>query len=364
MLSVVYGGAVTLRRRAYQKNVLRPKRLPCIVVSIGNLTVGGTGKTPMTHHVTRRIKALGYSVSILSRGYKGRTEKRGGIVSDGRSVLMSPEDAGDEPFMLASKLRDIPVIVGQTRFDAGMLAVRHFDPDVLVLDDAFQHVKLWRDIDLVLLDYHRPFGNGLLLPRGFLREPIATLSQADALIFTRFDAGYPSGDTSIAATLESYVRQKPTFRASHVPYIQQVIKQEDCPSANNYPKALTNDANPLKGRRVFPFSGIANHKDFLKTVASLGAVVTGFQKFPDHYQYKAIDYQRIMTLAVNGGADCLVTTEKDYVRMTDKPRWPVDLIVLGVEISFGEDDIAFAAFIKHRLEEKKYLSKVKEFSGE
>ena len=364
ILSVVYGGAVTLKRKAYQKGVLRPKKLPCIVISIGNLTMGGTGKTPMTLYVAERIKELGYTASIISRGYKGRTEKKGGIVSDGRNLLMSSKDAGDEPFMMASILRDIPVVVGQNRFDAGMLAVRHFDPDVLVLDDAFQHVKLKRDIDLVLLDYRRPFGNGCLLPLGVLREPITSLFQADALILTRFDADDGAENTSILAKLESYAQGIPIFKAYHVPYIQQVVKQDNCSLEENFLKTLTCDSNFLKGRRVFPFSGIANHKDFLKTVESLGAVVTDFQEFPDHYQYKDIDYKRVIQSAVDAGTDYLVTTEKDYVRMANMPKWPVDLVVLGVGISFGEADGAFKAFIKNRIEDNGRLAKVKEYSGE
>lgn len=350
IVSAIYGGAVKLRRTFYQKGFLKSKRLPCVVISIGNLTVGGTGKTPMTLYIAGRIKQLGYTVGIISRGYKGGAEKKGGIVSDGRNVLMTPEDAGDEPFMMASKLRDVPVIVGQKRFKAGMLAVRHFDPDVLVLDDAFQHVKLWRDIDLVLLDYRRPFGNGFLLPRGCLREPIFSLLRADALILTRYNNDFDSGKTPFWAELESYVQGKPIFRASHVPYKHKVIKGEDRSVEDNFSKSLAYDSNLLQGRRVFLFSGIANHRDFHKTVESLGCVVTGFQEFPDHYQYTDTDVKHIIRSAEDAGAECLVTTEKDYVRIDRRILWPVDLVVLGIDSDFGDDETAFNTFLQNRLE--------------
>lgn len=350
IVSVPYGGAVTLRRRCYQKGFIQPKRLPCIVISIGNLTMGGTGKTPMTIYITQRIKELGYTVAIISRGYKGKTERKGGIVSDGRNVLIGPEDAGDEPFMMASQLRDIPVVVGQNRFKAGMLALKHFAPNVLVLDDAFQHVKLWRDIDLVLLDYRRPFGNGFLLPRGFLREPIFSLLRADALILTRYDIGDDYRKTSFLAELKSYVSGKPIFRASHSSYIHDVIKGEDRLFEERFPKPLISDTHLLKGRRAFLFSGIANHKDFHKTVGNLGCVVTGFQEFPDHYQYKDTDVKHIVLSAKDADAECLVTTEKDYVRMDRRISWPVDLVVLGIDSEFGDDETTFNTFLQNRLE--------------
>ena len=187
MASKIYGGGVKLRQKLYQKGLVKSKRLPCMVISVGNLSVGGTGKTPMTIYLANLIQDFGNKAVVISRGYKGRAEKAGGIVSDGKVLLMGPETAGDEPYMMAVKLKNVPVIVGKNRFEAGMLAVRTFKPEVLVLDDAFQHLKLERDLDLVLLDCQRPFGNGHMLPRGIMREPVSALSRADALILTRSD---------------------------------------------------------------------------------------------------------------------------------------------------------------------------------
>ncbi|MBU4464115.1 MAG: tetraacyldisaccharide 4'-kinase, partial [Proteobacteria bacterium] len=188
IISLAYGYAVKLREFCYKIGIVKSKRLLCAVISIGNITVGGTGKTPMTIKVAQIIRRLGYKVAIISRGYKGGAEKTGGIVSNGHTILMESDKAGDEPFMMASKLKDIPVVVGQNRYKAGWLAIKEFDPDVIVLDDAFQHLNLKRDIDIVLLDCEHPFGNAHLLPRGILREPISALKRSDAFVLTRFDS--------------------------------------------------------------------------------------------------------------------------------------------------------------------------------
>ncbi|HDL07382.1 MAG TPA: tetraacyldisaccharide 4'-kinase, partial [Desulfobacteraceae bacterium] len=169
VLSLIYGSIIRLRRIFYEKKILLPKKLPCKTISIGNLTVGGTGKTPMTIHVAHLVEKLGYKTAVISRGYKGKAEKNGGIVSDGRTIFMGQDEAGDEPFMMATKLKKVPVIVGQNRFEMGMLALKEFKPDVIIFDDAFQHLRLTRDIDLVLIDSIDPFGNKHLLPRGILR---------------------------------------------------------------------------------------------------------------------------------------------------------------------------------------------------
>ncbi len=185
VLSVVYGGLMCLRARLYEKGVLPSKTLPCRVVSIGNLISGGTGKTPMTILVARMIRDMGCRVVVLSRGYRGRMEKTGGVVSDGRTIFKGPDDAGDEPYLMARVLTGIPVVVGQRRYEAGMMAVKRFKPDVIVLDDAFQHLRLKRDLNLVLLDSRSPFGNGHMLPRGLLREPLSALRRSHAVVYTR-----------------------------------------------------------------------------------------------------------------------------------------------------------------------------------
>ena len=160
LLAKPYAGVMRLRAALYKRGICRAAKLPCRVISVGNLSVGGTGKTPMVLYLAEALKAGGLKVVVISRGYRGRFEKMGGIVSDGQSVLAGAADSGDEPQILARQLKGVPVVVGEDRYRAGRRACTAFAPDVILLDDAFQHLKLRRDLDLVLVDGGRPLGNG------------------------------------------------------------------------------------------------------------------------------------------------------------------------------------------------------------
>jgi len=348
MVSLVYGGAVKLREALYKNSVLGSKKLPCFVISIGNITVGGTGKTPMTIKVAQIIRRLGYKVAIISRGYKGGAEKTGGIVSNGHTIFMEPEKAGDEPFMMAAKLKNIPVVVGQNRCKAGRLAIQEFGPDVIVLDDAFQHLNLKRDIDIVLLDCRRPFGNAHLLPRGILREPISALKRSDAFVLTRFDSASDYIRQAAMDKIESLAPGKPVFRSFHVPNLYKPAndkKSMPCIKLQNFAPGL------LYGRRVVAFSGLAGNSDFRRTVESLKCDLIDFFEFPDHHKYTEMDLQRIIQSSINAQAEFILTTEKDYVRISGETLWPVEIVVVGIELSLGDDESAFIDFIKTRLKE-------------
>jgi len=346
MVSKVYGGAVKLRRNFYKKAVFRSKRLPCSIISIGNITVGGTGKTPMTIYVAKVVKQLGYNVAVISRGYKGKAEKIGGIVSDGKVLLMTPDNAGDEPYMMAKRLKDVPVIVGKNRFKAGRQAISKFDPDVIVLDDGFQHLKLQRDLDLVLVDYRKLFGNGHLLPRGVMREPASALLNANAIILTRSDAVNKNEMSSSLKNLGFYERNKPVYRTFHHPFIYNIMNGEKKISEKNIKEISRQNSECIKGRPVFAFSGLADNHDFQQTVKSLSCNLSGFMEFPDHHPYSEKDLKDISAAAKRSMSDCLITTEKDYVRMAHKIDWPGDLFVIGIEIDFGADKKRFNSFIE------------------
>jgi len=346
MISKSYGGAVKLRRNFYKKAILTSKRLSCPVISIGNITVGGTGKTPMTIYVSQVLKQLGYNVAVISRGYKGKAEKNGGIVSDGKVLLMTPEIAGDEPYMMAKRLKDVPVIVGKNRFKAGRLAIRKFDPDVIVLDDGFQHLMLQRDLDIVLLDYNKPFGNGHLLPRGVMREPISVLLCADAIILTKSDTVNNNQSSSLPKKLRPYERIKPVYRSFHHPFICKTVKEEKSIFENSIQGPLKSNSTSIKGRTVFAFSGLADNHSFQQTVKSLKCHLSGFMEFPDHYPYSERDLDEILSAAKKSRSECIITTEKDYVRIANKIDWPDDLFVIGIEIDFGADKKRFNSFIK------------------
>lgn len=346
MASKVYGGAVKLRRIFYKNGILISKRLSCPIISIGNITVGGTGKTPMTIYVAQVLKKLGYRVAIISRGYKGKAEKIGGIVSNGKELLMTPENAGDEPYLMANKLKDVPVIVGKNRFNAGRLAIEKFDPEVIVLDDGFQHLMLQRDFDMVLLDYRRPFGNGHLLPRGVMREPVSALLYADAIILTKSDTMHNNETATSAKKRRLYERNKPVYRSFHHPFVYKIINTEKNIFEKNIHEALRQNSDCINGRSVFAFSGLADNHIFLRTLQSFKCNVSGFLEFPDHHPYSERDLDEILWNAKKSMSDCIITTEKDYVRIAHKIDWPGDLFVIGIEIDFGDDRKRFNTLIE------------------
>jgi len=347
IISLAYGYAAKLREFCYKTGIVKSKRLPCTVISIGNITVGGTGKTPMTIYVAKLVKRLGYKVAIISRGYKGGAEKAGGIVSNGHTIFMEPEKAGDEPFMMAAKVKNIPVVVGQNRHKAGRLAIKEFNPDVIVLDDAFQHLNLKRDIDIVLLDCGRPFGNTHLLPRGILREPISALKRSDAFVLTRFDSISDYIRQAFVNKIESLASGRPVFRSFHVSNLYKPANDK-----KSMPGIELQNFAPdlLHGRRVVAFSGLARNSDFRRTVESLKCDLIDFFEFPDHHKYTEMDLQTIIQSSINAQVEFILTTEKDYVRISGKTSWPVELVVVGIELSLGDDENAFIDFIKNRLE--------------
>ena len=349
--SIFYGAVQRLRETCYRHQLLPSRDLPCKVISIGNITVGGTGKTPMTIHVAGEFKRAGFKVVIVSRGYNGGAEKHGGIVSDGRSLYMDAEQAGDEPFMIACRLKGVPVVVGRNRFAAGMLAISKFQPDVIVLDDAFQHLKLKRDIDLVLLDHMRPFGNSHLLPRGVLREPVSSLSRGAACVLTRCcRSGAEKATMSASAEIQRLIPGIPLFTSSYVPY-WYVVRRGAQESFEAVPDIFSpNGPDPVDHRKVFCFSGIARNDDFQQTVKDLGFKVTGLLEFSDHHRYTEEDLATILRCAENTGADRLITTEKDHARIANRCPLPMDLIVVGVKVSFGDREQDFISFIKNRLQ--------------
>ena len=345
-ISIGYGGIVRLRETLYKKGLLQSKRLPCPVISIGNLTIGGSGKTPMTIYVAELIQSLGYSVAIISRGYKGQAEKIGGVVCDGRRICMGPDTAGDEPFMVAQKLKTVPVIVGQNRFKAGRLAIQEFKPDVLLLDDAFQHLKLLRDLDLVLLDSKEPLGNTYLFPRGTLRETASALSRGDAVILTRSDIGKPP----FLGEIKKHFPRKPIFHSFHTPYIYKIVTGNSAQSEDSLTSSSEYDFGAFKNKRVFAFSGIASNDNFRRTIESFQCKLENFSEFPDHHQYSEKELDKVVRSAMDVSAEFIFTTEKDYVRIAHKIKWPMDLVIIGIEISFGTNDIAFKSFIISQLQ--------------
>ena len=340
VLSVVYGGLMSLRARLYEKGVLSSESLPCRVVSIGNLVAGGTGKTPMTIRVAQMIRDMGYRVVVLSRGYRGRMEKTGGIVSDGQTISRGPEDAGDEPYLMARILRDIPVVVGQRRYEAGMMAVKRFKPDVIVLDDAFQHLRLRRDLNLVLLDSRSPFGNGHILPRGLLREPLSALRRAHAVVYTRNE------QAPMTPIRHRLLNHQPVFYTTH----HLIIRKPD-PAGDRFADDVS-DISMLKGQRTVAFAGLADNTQFFDSLEQAGCILVHTFSFADHYRYGGSDLDRIAATAIEKGADVLVTTLKDVVKVEHGKQWPVALTVVDVTIKLTRDEDVFVKTLSDALTRK------------
>lgn len=313
-LSGAYGLAVRCRVFAYKKGWISSKKLPVPVISIGNLTVGGTGKTPAAITLARWIREeLRKEVVLLSRGYKRKDPNSIRLVSPNDSV----EEVGDEPLLMARTLPGIPVVVGKERVEAAHWALKRFPVDVFLLDDGFQHLRLQRDLDLVLIDSISLFGNGRLLPVGVLREPVSALKRADLLCLTRVDP--VDRMDPIVAQLRRTVPTRPILRSCHRPkglWDLRVRKMEGL--------------DRLEGKRLLAVCGIAQPDSFMTTLGKLGGEVVQQSTFPDHYFYRDQDWMEILKMAQHHKVDAIVTTEKDAMRLdrfsSDIPVW-----VLAIE---------------------------------
>ena len=340
LISIFFNILARCRLLLYKKGIFKIKTLFCDepnnikVISIGNLTVGGTGKTPMTIHVARLLKNHGLKVVILSRGYKGSVSKKGEVICDGASVIMEPHRSGDEPYMIAQDLKNVPLIAGRDRYKAGMMAIKRFNPDVIVLDDAFQHLKVARDINIVLLDARRPLGNAHILPRGTLRESPEVLERAHVIVFTH---GEPKNLMALKGQIKS-LQSIPLFTSTHNPFIYKIIKKDKGPSKTSTDLKDPSTLKWLREKQIFAFSGIARNVDFINTLKGLKCDIVGFSEFSDHHQYADSDLDEIFNLAKTKNANLLATTQKDYARLTQKHKWSFDLLVLGIEISFQDHE--------------------------
>ncbi len=336
--SLVYGAVIRVRTSLYKNGIVKSRRLPCKVISIGNLTTGGAGKTPLAMYIADLLKRSGYRVVIVSRGYKGSAEKTGGIVSDGKTIRMDVKQAGDEPYLMATRMDGIPVIVGSNRYRAGRQAILTFNPDILLLDDAFQHIQLKRDLNLCLCDAKKPFGNSRLIPRGMLREPVEHLRRADAVVLTRHNGS--KGSPRNVRIIQKYLPGKPIFKCSHIPS-----------GLREHASGKTHNIEILTGRKVLAFSGIAKNDDFAALLSELGYNIVKFMPFPDHYRYSNSDVTKILQAAKDLNVDYIVTTEKDCVRVGNRLPASFPTFILVISVSFGEETRAFENFIKKEIEE-------------
>ena len=320
-VSLFYGLMQRVRVWCYKNKILPTRRLGVPVISVGNLTLGGTGKTPTVVCIAEMLKANGYRPAVLSRGYGGESTLGMNVVSDGREVLLSPEEAGDEPVMMARRLEGIPVLTGQSRYTTGRFAIDNLGADILILDDGFQHLPLHRDVNILLCDHLHPFGNGCIFPAGELREPLSEVERADLICITRYrgEAGNGLGGAN----------------PRNVPVVATVLQPEDLVNPQS---GETRDLAYLNGRRVAVFCGIGNPMDFKNSIEALGVEVVARFAFPDHYAYRPDDLKEVESRAQQAGAELLVTTEKDAVKFNDGAfRMPWYVLRVGLHIVEGED---------------------------
>lgn len=317
-----YGLGVRFRNALYDRGILRIRRLPVPVVSVGNLTVGGTGKTPLVIHLAEFLRDQGKRPAILSRGYGGRPRGPVEVVSDGKRLLSEPVICGDEPYMMARRLPDVPVLTGPERFLTGRAAVDRFGANVLLLDDGFQHRRLYRDADILVVHARRPFGNGRLLPRGPLREPLESLRRVRWVI--RTGPGPVDGEQEVPLSLPGYGRRP--LRALHQP--ARLVRVADG-------EILL--PGFLEGKKVCAFAGIGSPEAFRRTLESLGCKVSPFLAYPDHHRFSPEDLGEIRRAAA-GEASWCVTTEKDAARLAGMESALPGLLVLEVDLHMEPDD--------------------------
>jgi tetraacyldisaccharide 4'-kinase len=323
VISWVYGVGVWIRVTLYQRGFFTTRRFPCRVLSVGNITLGGTGKTPLVAVLARELLKQGMHVGILSRGYKGLKEKRGGVLSDGTKIYLTPAEAGDEPYMLAQMLSGVPVMVGKKRYEMGIHAYERFGIDVLILDDGFQHLRIKRDVDIALIDAQRGFGNGRLFPRGPLREPLRCLRRASMLILTKAEPSQPLD--AIEGVLRHYAPTTPLYHSRYRP-----IALVEGDGGRVWPPQF------IQGKKILVFAGIADPNYFVYLLQRLGAEVVHEVHFPDHHQYTSEDMRIIG--AYRDEVDVFVTTEKDYVKLHEIPLGDLPIFVLTVEQEISEKE--------------------------
>jgi tetraacyldisaccharide 4'-kinase len=334
-LSPLYGLVMALRASLYGTGLLPSARLPVPVISVGNLTMGGTGKTPLVQYVARMLQRQGRRPAIVSRGYGGTARGRCNLVSTGDLPLLPAVECGDEPRLLAETLPGVPVLTGRIRKFPARRAVE-LGADVLILDDGFQHLALKRDINLVLFHADILAGNSRVFPGGDLREPVGALRRADAFILTgTCDRNRERADR-FAVLLAMRFPGRPVFRAGYEP--TSILTHEEGTSTSREFEAMR--ATPL-----FAFAGIARPETFARTLRELNLDIVDFQSLPDHMPYRQAQLTTLFDQARQRGAAACVTTEKDMVKLRGFD-WSMPVYTLRMEVRLGED---FQDFLTGRL---------------
>jgi tetraacyldisaccharide 4'-kinase len=346
-LSGVFGTIVQSRLWLYRHRIIRDTTLGCQVLSVGNLTVGGTGKTPVVEVFARNLHNSGRKVAILSRGYKKKQPALAEriynkitfknrrtppiVVSDGKRVLIDSATGGDEPYMLACNLPGVAVVVGRDRVKSGRYAIQRLGCDTLILDDGFQYMSLKHRLDITLVDATNPFGNGYVLPRGILREPIRNIKRAGFIFITK---SRPEGEPELRRRLRELNPRAEICECRHCSrYLVDVYTGEQL------------GLGVLEGLKVLALSGIAAPQGFENELERLGSALVARKVYADHHRYTQQELIDVINAGLNGGADAIVTTEKDAVRFPRIERPSIPVYYLRVEIEMLSGGEAFDDWI-------------------
>ncbi len=345
LLSFIFEAIARARFALYENRIMRDAPLGCLVVVVGNLTVGGTGKTPIVEKFARSLAERGRKVAILSRGYKSKSEgaitkfirwithgeaPKPRVVSDGKNILLNSELAGDEPYMLARNLPGVIVIVDKNRVRAGHYAITEFGADTLVLDDGFQYLPLRGQLQLLLVDKTNPFGNMCLLPRGILREPVSHLKRASYIFLTKSD-GRP--DPELDKIIRTYNPSAEIIECAHKPTV--IV---------DFATSEREDLKSIKGAKIACFCAIAAPESFENLLKGLGAELVYVKRFLDHHRFDKSELDDFFKHAKESGAQMAITTEKDAVRIDAdyNAGMPFFYTKLEIEILNGADDFESA----------------------
>ena len=334
-LSWLYCLIINFRNWLYDQKILSAVKLPCPVISVGNITVGGTGKTPCVIMLAKMLQKNGFQPAVLSRGYGGKSVKSVNIVADGHKILLKSKTSGDEALLIAQSLEGVPVITGSQRIVTGRAAINQFGTNILICDDAFQHRKIFRNIDLVLLDSQNQPGNDHILPRGRLREPIAGLRRAGAFVITR-TGEWPQANNIIGKLAQA--ENIPIFMSIHKP--KDIIKGDN---SRQWP------ISELKGKNVCAFCGIAKPESFKNTLLAAGVQVLFFDIFSDHHRYSENQLEKIKKQFIDYRADILITTQKDAIRLQEFPKFLNIIYILRIEMEITPSMELFEKFILNEL---------------
>lgn len=319
-VALLYSLVMRIRALFYRLGIFRSRSLPAPVISVGNIVLGGTGKTPVTIYLAAYLMKKGLKVAVLTRGYGGRLEGEVAVVADGEKRLLSAQDAGDEPSLLADMLPGLIVVMGSDRYKAGCLAMERFKPDIFILDDGFQHLRVRRDLDILLLDANRPYGNGAVFPAGTLREPVSAANRSDLIIFTRC-----SENREVATVVPP---GKPLVMASH--------------RLSGVRRSLAGELLPfslLAGKRGSAFAGIADPLAFFDSLEEKGLRLASTLSFPDHTDYGEQETAALAKLVKSTRADYLITTAKDAVKIGGLINGSAPFYIASLEIEFFDSSV-------------------------